>query len=123
MFDDIDDIRRTRKRINAQMFRSGVPTFRAFEDVEAAALASGELDARYKELIALGISIAQKCYPCVEYHVTAAVHGGATRAEVVEAIAVAVALGGGVGQWPARFAFTVLDRLEQDQASTAPEEE
>ena len=35
MFDDINDIRRTRKRINAEMFRSGVDTFRAFEDVVA----------------------------------------------------------------------------------------
>lgn len=114
MFDDINDIRRTRKRINAEMFRSGVDTFRAFEDVESGALRSGALDGRYKELIALGISIVEKCYPCVEYHTSSAVAGGATRAEVTEAVAVAVALGGGVAQWPARFAFKVLDEIEQE---------
>jgi AhpD family alkylhydroperoxidase len=114
MFDEINDIRRTRKRINAEMFRSGVDTFRAFEDVEAGALRGGTLDGRYKELIALGISIVEKCYPCVEYHTSAAIAGGATRTEVTEAVAVAVALGGGVAQWPARFAFKVLDEIEQE---------
>jgi len=119
VFDDIDDIRRTRKRINAEMFRSGVATFRALEDLEGGALESGALDGKSKELIALGISVVEKCYPCVEYHLSAAVRNGASRSEVVEAVAVAVALGGGVAQWPARFAFEVLEQIEAGAAPSA----
>ena len=116
MFDDLEDIRQTRKRYNFKMFQSGVAAFRQLEDLEAGALADGALSQKHKELIALGISIAQRCFPCVEYHVTAAVEHGATRPEVVEATAVALALGGGVAQWPARFAFKVLDEIEAKPA-------
>jgi AhpD family alkylhydroperoxidase len=119
VFPDIQEIRETRKRYNHRMFRSGVPVFRAFEEAEAEALRSGALEGRYKELIALGISITEKCYPCVEYHVTAALRGGATRQEVIEAAAVALVLGGGVAQWPARFVFKVLDEVEQAGAPEA----
>lgn len=120
MFDEIGDIRQTRKRYNLEMFRSGVKMFRDFEEAEGAALRSGALEGQYKELIALGISIVEKCYPCVEYHVTAALKGGATREQIVEVAAVAVALGGGVAQWPARFVFKVLDEIERENAGAAP---
>ena len=62
MFDDIKEIRKTRKKYNNLMFRSGISTFRQFEDLEANALKDGALSRKYKELIALGISITQKCY-------------------------------------------------------------
>jgi AhpD family alkylhydroperoxidase len=111
MFDSISDIRHTRKRLNQEMFSSGVPAFREFEELEARALAAGALPAKEKELIALGISIAERCFPCVEYHVTAALSHGATRAEIIETAAVAVALAGGAATWPARFVFEVLTKI------------
>jgi AhpD family alkylhydroperoxidase len=126
MFDDISDIRPTRKRYNLKVFQSGVKMFRDFEEAEGAALRSGALEGKYKELVALGISMVEKCYPCVEYHVTAALKGGATRQQVIEVAAVALALGGGVAQWPARFAFKVLDDVEREnagEAAAAPDSE
>ncbi len=94
------------------MFQSGVATFRQLEEMEAGALRDGALPQKQKELIALGISIAQRCFPCCEYHVSAALAHGATREEVIEATAVAVALGGGIAHWPARFVFKVLEEAE-----------
>jgi alkylhydroperoxidase/carboxymuconolactone decarboxylase family protein YurZ len=61
MFDDISSLRRARKVYNAKMFHSAVATFRQLEDLEAGALADGALPQKYKELIALGISIAESC--------------------------------------------------------------
>lgn len=126
MFDEISDIRQTRKRYNLKMFQSGVKMFRDFEEAEGAALQSGALEGKYKELVALGISIVEKCYPCVEYHVTAALKGGASRQQVIEVAAVAVALGGGVAQWPARFVFRVIEEFEREntgKATAAPDPE
>jgi AhpD family alkylhydroperoxidase len=112
MFDNTADIRQTRKRLNGKLFTSGVGAFRAFEDLEADALKDGALSQKHKELIALGISMAERCFPCVEYHVGAAVEHGASRAEVLETAAVAVALAGGVATWPARYAIQLLDELD-----------
>jgi alkylhydroperoxidase/carboxymuconolactone decarboxylase family protein YurZ len=62
VFGDIEEIRKTRKKYNAQMFRSGIKTFREIEELEANALKDGALSQKYKELIALGISISNACY-------------------------------------------------------------
>jgi alkylhydroperoxidase/carboxymuconolactone decarboxylase family protein YurZ len=62
MFEEIGQIRKTRKKYNLAMFRSGVTTFRELEELEANALQDGALDQKHKELIALGISISHACY-------------------------------------------------------------
>jgi alkylhydroperoxidase/carboxymuconolactone decarboxylase family protein YurZ len=62
MFEEIGQIRKTRKKVNLAMFRSGVGTFRELEELEANALQDGALAQKTKELIALGISISHACY-------------------------------------------------------------
>ncbi len=62
MFQDITEMRRLRKKYNAEMFRSGIATFRELENLEANALSDGALARKYKELIALGISSSHGCY-------------------------------------------------------------
>lgn len=44
------------------------------------------LDARLKELIAVGVSIAANCSPCLQVHATKAKENGASELEVKEAI-------------------------------------
>ena len=62
MFPDIDEIKRVRKKYNWQMSQSGIKTFREIGELEAGALKDGALSQKYKELIALGISINNSCY-------------------------------------------------------------
>ena len=95
------------------MYQSGIKTFRKMGELEANALKDGKLAQKYKELIALGISINNSCYGWIEYHVSSSADLGATKEEIQEATAVAVALGGGVAEWPARFVFKVLEELEK----------
>ncbi|MFZ0451264.1 MAG: carboxymuconolactone decarboxylase family protein [Desulfatiglandaceae bacterium] len=62
MFPKIDEINKTRKKYNRQMKQSGITTFREIGELEANALRDGALNQKYKELIALGISISNSCY-------------------------------------------------------------
>lgn len=62
MFEDVSQVRKTRKKYNLQMYRSGVSTFRELGELEAKALQDGALAQKYKELIALGISISNACH-------------------------------------------------------------
>lgn len=45
---------------------------------------------------------------------------GASRREISEATAVALALGGGIAQWSARFVFKVLDDIGLPAEAEAP---
>jgi alkylhydroperoxidase/carboxymuconolactone decarboxylase family protein YurZ len=62
MFEDIEQIRKLRKKYNAEMARSGINTFHELGELEGNALHAGELGQKYKELIALGISINEGCF-------------------------------------------------------------
>jgi alkylhydroperoxidase/carboxymuconolactone decarboxylase family protein YurZ len=44
---------------------------------------------------------------------------GATRQEILEATAVALAMGGTVSEWPCRFVFKVLDEQEGSREKLA----
>lgn len=62
MFIDTEEIRELRQKYYLQMQKSGVRTFQDMNRIEMQALESGSLLQKYKELVALGISISKSCY-------------------------------------------------------------
>lgn len=68
---------------------------KGFATMHEATAHNGALDAKQKELIALGISITIRCEGCIACHVQDAIKAGATQAEIVETIGVAIVMGGG----------------------------
>ena len=74
--------------------------------------AKGALEPKLKELIALGIGIAQRCDSCITYHVHDALKAGASRAEIIETLGVAVMMGGGPAAMYACDALVALNEFE-----------
>jgi AhpD family alkylhydroperoxidase len=92
--------------------RQGAPEVaRAFSALAKAANAPGALDPRTKELLALAIGITARCHGCLAYHARAAARQGATREEVLEAIGVAVYMGGGPSMIYGAEALAAFDGL------------
>ena len=87
----------------------------AFIQLHHAAMAKGALDTKHKELIALGISIVVHCDGCIARHVSDALRAGATREEILEAIGVAVSMGGGPATVYACEAYEALSQLSAPQ--------
>ena len=54
----------------------------------------GELPAKMKRLIALGIALRAGCDGCIIAQTKGAVEAGATKGEVLEAVAVGISMGG-----------------------------
>ena len=67
----------------------------AFSDLGNATFTDGVISAKQKELIALAIGVTVRCDGCLTFHARASHRRGATRAEVAEAISVAIQMGGG----------------------------
>lgn len=55
----------------------------------------GALKQKEKELVALGIAVAQRCEPCINLHVQKSLEAGNSAAEILEAACVAVMMQGG----------------------------
>lgn len=66
-----------------------------FGQLHKQAVIDGALSAKTKELIALAIDVTARCDGCIAFHVRDALRAGATRQEIVEAISVAILMGGG----------------------------
>ena len=92
--------------------RADIPdTLRGFSAMAQAATQAGALDAQTKELIAIALSVAARCDPCVGYHAQALVRLGATRAQVAEALGMAVHMGGGPSLMYAARASAAFDEF------------
>jgi AhpD family alkylhydroperoxidase len=76
--------------------RRAIPdVYRSFTEFHHASFAAGALDVKTKELIALAISVIERCDGCIASHAEGAARAGATRREAAEAIGVSFLMGGG----------------------------
>lgn len=64
-------------------------------EINRAASTPGVFDAAQKELMAVAISVVKGCEDCILYHLDAAKRHGASEAALIEALEVAVEMGGG----------------------------
>ena len=69
----------------------------AFMELQGSTMADGKVDAKTKELIAVGIAVALRCVPCINAHTLGAIKQGASPEEIMEAASVAVLMSGGPG--------------------------
>ena len=72
---------------------------------------TGGLDAKTKEFAALAISVADRCEPCIGFHVEALIKAGASRDEVADVLSVCIQMGGGPSLMYAAKALDAFDRL------------
>lgn len=67
----------------------------AFSSMGKAATENNALDKQTKELIAIALAVANRCEGCIGFHVQALVKLGVSREALVEALGMAIYMGGG----------------------------
>lgn len=70
-------------------------TASGFATLSKAVKDGGVLDVKTKEFLALAISIAERCEPCIGFHVEALMRAGGTREELGDVLAMNIQMGGG----------------------------
>ena len=91
-----------------------------FSALSKGALKAGVLSEVHKELIALAIGVAGHCDGCIGFHAKSLVRLGAKREEVMEALAVAVYMGGGPSLMYAANAVLAFEEFVAKAASAVP---
>lgn len=81
--------------------------------MKAASDVDGAITVKTKELIALAIAVTVRCDGCIASHVRAVIKAGATRAEVAEAIGVAILMGGGPSMVYGAQALEAYDQFSE----------
>jgi len=106
--DHIEKIVNTRKQAHSYYLRKS-KVYRSFIEMEENTYKDGALGRKYKELIAIGISVAVNCESCMEWHIKQALENNASENEIIESIEVGIEMSGGPGTVSARFAMNVLN--------------
>lgn len=92
--------------------KSGTPqVMKSFGDLGRAATGDGTLDRKTKELIALALSVAARCEPCIGFHMQALVKLGVTRQEIDETLGVTTYMGGGPSLMYAASAIAAFEEF------------
>jgi AhpD family alkylhydroperoxidase len=95
--------------------RRAIPeVYAGFAELSKAALASGEVDAAIKELIAVAIGVVHGCDGCIAAHARAAVKAGATEQQAAEIIGVALMMAGGPATIYGARAFAAFREFADD---------
>ena len=103
----IDDM-----RAELRVMSKAIPdAMKGFGALSKAVHDSGALEVKVKEMIAVGMSVVQRCEPCILFHVEALMKAGATREEFCDVIAMAVQMSGGPGVMYAAHALACWDEL------------
>ncbi|MCB1310997.1 MAG: carboxymuconolactone decarboxylase family protein [Sedimentitalea sp.] len=105
--DKLNDTRAGLRNLN-----SAIPdAARAFAGLGKAVKEGGTLDYKTKEFVALGISVAARCEPCISLHIEALIKAGASREEVADVLAMCLQMGGGPSLMYAAKALECYDEL------------
>jgi len=85
-----------REELNELVLKYAGAEVKRFFNIDAAVYRPGALPAKVKELLGLVASAVLRCDDCVTYHLLRGRAEGVTDAEVAEALAVALVVGGSV---------------------------
>ena len=107
----LQEFRQFRRQLNARITESGHLDLKRFFALDHQAYLPGALDVRTKELMGLAASLALRCDDCVTYHLERCVAEGLSRDELLDALNVALVVGGSITIPHLRRAVGTLDAL------------
>jgi AhpD family alkylhydroperoxidase len=94
MADTPADLAAAKARLGA-FAKSAPALMQGFAAISRQATQAGSFSAAQRELMAVAISVSKGCEDCILYHLDAAKRHGATESDLIEALEVAVEMGGG----------------------------
>jgi AhpD family alkylhydroperoxidase len=110
----LDDFRAYRERMNERILSIEHLGVKRFFNLDSAAYRDGPLDGRTKELLGLVASAVLRCNDCIDYHLIQCVEAGWSDDELVDALNVALIVGGSIVIPHLRHAVETIDLLRQE---------
>ena len=120
MSDRTNNFRELTKSVSSGLstLRASTPeVMKTFNDLGRSATADGVLDRKTKELIALALSVAARCDPCIGFHMQTLVKLGVTRQEIDETLGVTTYMGGGPSLMYAASAIAAFDEFSRSPSA------
>jgi ribonuclease HI len=112
MPDSLDDFQKFRAELNDEILGCGHLGIKRFFALDHQAYEPGPLDTKTKELLGLVASTVLRCDDCITYHLVRCGEVGWRRAEVIDALNVALVVGGSITIPHVRRAFARMREIQ-----------
>jgi len=115
MTDRIAEFRRYREKMNDAILKKDNLGINRFFALDTRAYEEGALSAQTKELLGLATSTVLRCDDCITYHLVRSVEEGIGDDEILEALNIALVVGGSIVIPHLRRAVEALDELRSSR--------
>jgi ribonuclease HI len=112
MPDSLADFERSRAELNEEILGCGHLGIKRFFALDHQTYEPGPLGTKTKELLGLVASAVLRCDDCITYHLVRAAEEGWSRDEVIDALNVALVVGGSITIPHVRRAFGRMREIE-----------
>lgn len=110
----LDKFRKEREIMNEKILDLDHLGIKRFFNLDTNTYKKGALPVQTKELLGLVASTVLRCNDCIDYHLEQCAKAGATKAELVEALNVALVVGGSIVIPHLRHAVLTLEQLQEE---------
>lgn len=112
----VSEFNEFRRKMNERILAEDNRIIKRMFSVDSLTYQDGALPVRTKELLGLTASLTLRCDDCVAYHIGQCVGSGCSKDEIVEAMSVALVVGGTIVIPHMRRAVEFMDELLAEKA-------
>ncbi|MCC5906363.1 MAG: carboxymuconolactone decarboxylase family protein [Balneolaceae bacterium] len=112
----LEQFRKNREIMNDKVMGLEHLGVKRFFNLDTNTYKNGALSAQTKELLGLVASAVLRCNDCIDYHLEQCAKTGSTKEEIVDALNVALIVGGSIMIPHFRHAVDTLELLEEEGA-------
>ena len=117
MNDRVKDFTDFRKRMNDRLLSEDNRVIKRAFSLDSLTYQDSVLPAKTKELLGLTASLVLRCDDCVSYHIGQCLETGSTKEEIIDAMSVALVVGGTIVIPHLRRGVDFLDQIAANAAS------
>ena len=114
----LSEFRNNRIRMNEKIMNLDHLGIKRFFNLDTNTYRDGALPSETKELLALTASAVLRCNDCIDYHLEQCAKSGFSKDEIIDALNVALVVGGSIVIPHLRHAVATLEILEEDGTLT-----
>lgn len=110
----LDKFRENRELMNEKIMDLDHLGIKRFFNLDHNTYQDGALPAQTKEMLGLVASAVLRCNDCIDYHLEQCAKSGSTKEEIIDALNVALVVGGSIVIPHLRHSVSTIESLEQE---------
>lgn len=110
----LEDFRKNREMMNEKIMDLKHLGIKRFFNLDHNTYQDGALPAQTKELLGLVASAVLRCNDCIDYHLEQCAKSGSTKEEIIDALNIALVVGGSIVIPHLRHSISTIEALEEE---------